>query len=135
MAATNHTEYLHLPIWEEGNTTDFFELNGAFTTIDSFAKEHNSKIMDEILVTSNAITINAAQKMVFNHVFALQTNAIVIPVLELQNQSAPASVPIALNGSIFIRNSQGNNAVVVNIENTGLSDLNVVYKIHLIKIV
>lgn len=39
MAAVNHTEFLHLPIWEKGNVTDWFELNGAFTTIDSFAKK------------------------------------------------------------------------------------------------
>lgn len=66
MSATDHTPYLHLPIWVEGNITDWFELNSAFTTVDNFAKTVDSVIMNkQITVDSLNTNISTSIKAMF----------------------------------------------------------------------
>lgn len=62
MSATDHTPYLHLPIWLEGNVTDWFELNDAFRSVDSFAQTVDGTIMNktievEIITTALSPTL------------------------------------------------------------------------------
>lgn len=66
MSATDHTQYLHLPIWQEGNVTDWFELNSAFTTVDNYAQTVDSVIMNkQITVDSLNINISTSIKAMF----------------------------------------------------------------------